>query len=81
MKSRKKSAFTNIVNMSQDIVADALNQIMNAKRAGKKDLELKRFSKLLLSVLAIAKLNKYIKNYKADGIVILIVYKPLVGVF
>ncbi len=49
--------------MSQDILADTLNQIMNALRAGKKELEVKRQSKFLLSVLAIAKLKGYIKNY------------------
>lgn len=53
--------------MSQDTVADALNQIMNMKRAGKEELEIKKHSKLLLSVLAIAKLKGYIKDYKADG--------------
>ncbi|MBS3098967.1 30S ribosomal protein S8 [Candidatus Pacearchaeota archaeon] len=53
--------------MSQDITADALNQIMNAKRAGKKELILQRHSKLLISVLAIAKLRGYVKSYKADG--------------
>ncbi|MCU0642607.1 MAG: 30S ribosomal protein S8 [archaeon] len=53
--------------MSQDIVSDALNQMMNAKRAGKTQVSVKRHSKLLLSVLAIAKLRGYIKNYKADG--------------
>jgi len=50
--------------MSQDIVADALNNIMNAKRAGKTEVEIKRHSKLLLSVLAIAKLKDYIESYK-----------------
>lgn len=53
--------------MSQDTVADALNQIMNIKRAGKTEMEIKHHSKLLLSVLAIAKLKGYVKNYKADG--------------
>ena len=65
--------------MSQDIVADALNQIMNARRAGKKELELKRFSKLLLSVLAIAKLNKYVKNYKTNGTILKIEIGPIHG--
>ena len=50
--------------MSQDTVADALNQIMNARRAGKTEVEVERHSKLLLSVLAIAKLKGYVKNYK-----------------
>jgi small subunit ribosomal protein S8 len=53
--------------MSQDIVADTLNQIMNANRAGKKELELAKHSRFLLSVLAIAKLHGYIKNYSVEG--------------
>lgn len=53
--------------MSQDIIADSLNNLMNAVRAGKKTLVLKRHSKLLLSVLAIAKLKGYVKSYKVDG--------------
>lgn len=53
--------------MSQDSLADALNQIMNIKRAGKSTVEIKKHSKLLLSVLAIAKLKGYLKSYKAEG--------------
>lgn len=53
--------------MSQDIVADTLNQMMNIRRAGKKTLEVKKHSKLLLSVLAIAKLHGYVKNYSVEG--------------
>jgi len=53
--------------MSQDIVADALNQMMNAKRAGKKELEVKHHSNLLLSVLAIGKLRGHVKSYKVNG--------------
>jgi ribosomal protein S8 len=49
--------------MSQDIVSDTLNAITNAKRAGKTLVETRRFSKLLISVLALAKLKGYIKNY------------------
>lgn len=52
--------------MSQDIVADALNKILNAKKAHKERLEVNHHSKLLLSVLAIAKLREYVKNYKVD---------------
>ncbi|MDO8459849.1 MAG: 30S ribosomal protein S8 [Nanoarchaeota archaeon] len=52
--------------MSQDIVSDALNQMMNARRAGKEELIVKHQSKFLISVLAIAKLKGYIKDYKAD---------------
>jgi len=53
--------------MSQDILADALNQVFNAAKAGKTSIVIARHSKLLLSVLAIAKLKKYVKEYKADG--------------
>ncbi len=53
--------------MSQDTVADALNQIMNIRRARKEEVIVKRHSKFLLSVLAIAKLKEYIKDYKVDG--------------
>jgi len=53
--------------MSQDIVADALNQIMNAKRAGKEVVVVNRSSKFLLSVLAIGKLKNYIKGYRMKG--------------
>ncbi len=53
--------------MSQDIVADGLNQIMNAKRARKKEVVLTRYSKLLISVLALAKLKGYIKDYGLDS--------------
>ena len=52
--------------MSQDVIADALNNMMNANRANKSHIEVKRHSKLLLSVLAIAKLKGYVNNYKAD---------------
>lgn len=52
--------------MSQDVVSDALNKIMNAKRAGKNSVELSYHSKLLSSVLAIAKLKGYIKSYRVQ---------------
>jgi len=53
--------------MSQDIVADALNQMLNAMKAGRTSIVVARHSKLLISVLAIAKLKGYVKEYKADG--------------
>ncbi len=53
--------------MSQDIVSDGLNQIMNARKARKTEVTLKRHSKLLISVLAIAKLNNYVKDYRVEG--------------
>jgi small subunit ribosomal protein S8 len=53
--------------MSQDIAADTLNMLMNAKRANKNTVETPRYSKLLLSILAIAKMKGYIENYKVDA--------------
>lgn len=53
--------------MSQDIVADTLNQVMNAKKAGKSEVTVKRHSKFLISILAIGKLKGYIKEYSVDG--------------
>jgi len=52
--------------MSQDVVADGLTQIMNAKRAGKNEATVRRYSKVLLSILAIGKLKGFIKEYKVS---------------
>ncbi len=52
--------------MSQDTVSDTLNQLMNALRAGKSEVEVKKYSKFLLSVLALAKLKGYVESYQAD---------------
>lgn len=46
--------------MSQDIVADALNQIMNAKKARKKEVAIKRYSNFLLNVLDLMKKLKFL---------------------
>ena len=40
-----------IIKMSQDLISDTLNQILNAKRIGKEQVVVKRASKLLLNVL------------------------------
>ncbi len=53
--------------MSQDIISDTLNQIMNAKRTKKNYVVVKRNSKLLFGLLEIAKINGYIESYKAKG--------------
>lgn len=53
--------------MSQDIISDALNKIMNAKKARKHTVELIYHSKLLSSIFAIAKLKGYIKSYKVEN--------------
>ncbi len=53
--------------MSQDIVADALNMIKNAKRARKEIVKIDRISNLLIEVLKIMKQKNAIKKYKIDG--------------
>ena len=52
--------------MSQDIVADALNKMLNAKKARKENLLINMHSKMLVSILAIAKLKGDVKDYKID---------------
>jgi small subunit ribosomal protein S8 len=52
--------------MSQDIVADILNQIMNAKKAGKTELIVKKHSKLLRNILDLAKESGYL-TYEVMG--------------
>ena len=46
--------------MSQDIVADGLNEIMNAKRIEKRELVIKRYSKVLLALFKMMKERGYI---------------------
>ncbi len=53
--------------MSQDIVADALNTIKNAKNAGKENIEIKRISKLLIEILKIMKQKGAVKKYKINS--------------
>jgi len=53
--------------MSQDVVADVLNQIMNMKRAKKNVVTTTKFSKLLLNVLDIMKETGYIEYELKDG--------------
>ena len=52
--------------MSQDIVADILNQIMNAKRAKKKLIIVNRNSRLLRNVLDIIKEQGHL-DYSVEG--------------
>ena len=47
--------------MSQDIVSDGLNQIMNAKRVGKKELTLDKYSKVLVNLLELMKKNGHVE--------------------
>ncbi len=53
--------------MSKDIIADTLNQIMNARRSRQDSVTVKSHSKLLISLLALAKLKGYIKDYKLEN--------------
>lgn len=53
--------------MSQDIVADALNQIMNAKRVEKKNIHIKRSSKFLINVLGSMKKRGYVDYSVTEG--------------
>lgn len=52
--------------MSQDIIADALNQIMNAKKAKKTNVVITKHSKLLRNILDIAKDSGYL-DYQING--------------
>ncbi len=53
--------------MSQDIVADALNMIRNAKKARKTEVKIKRISNLLIEVLKIMKQEGVVKKYKINS--------------
>lgn len=52
--------------MSQDIVADTLNQIMNAKKAKKTEVVVHKNSKLLRNILDMAKKDGHL-DYSVDG--------------
>jgi len=52
--------------MSQDIIADALNMMKNAKKARKETLRVNRISKLLIEILKIMKQKGAVKKYKID---------------
>ena len=51
--------------MSQDIVADGLNEIMNARRIEKRELTIKRYSKVLLNLFEMMKAKGHI-DYEVD---------------
>ena len=53
--------------MSQDIVADALNMMRNARKAGKETVKINRVSKLFTEILKIMRENGAVKKYKIDG--------------
>ena len=53
--------------MSQDIVADALNMIRNAKKAKKEVVNVKIISNILIEILKIMKQKNAIKRYKINS--------------
>lgn len=53
--------------MSQDIVADALNMMLNAKKARKESVRINRISNLLIEILKIMKYKGAVKKYKIDS--------------
>jgi small subunit ribosomal protein S8 len=57
----------NTAKMSQDTVADALNMIRNAKKAGRESVQINRISNLLIEILKIMKQKGAIKRYKIDS--------------
>jgi len=63
--------------MSQDIVADCLNQIMNAKIAGRQEIEVTRISKLLVNVLEIMKKYGYIDFKEGKGKIVIKIKEEL----
>nr|AJS12896.1 small subunit ribosomal protein S8 [uncultured archaeon] len=52
--------------MSQDIIADALNQIMNAKKAREEEVKIRKHSKFLINILDLMKRMGYLE-YKKEG--------------
>ena len=52
--------------MSQDVVADGLNEIMNAKRVEKRELVIRRYSKVLVGLLDMMKAAGHI-DYEVDA--------------
>ena len=52
--------------MSQDIVADGLNQIMNARRVEKRELTINRYSKVLLALFEMMRSKGHI-DFSVDA--------------
>lgn len=62
--------------MSQDIVSDALNQIMNAKKARKQEVIVSRSSKFLINLLELFKEQGYL-DFKSEDKKIIIKIKKI----
>ena len=52
--------------MAQDVVADAMNMMKNAKNAGKEVVEVKIVSNLIIEILKIMKKKEAVKKYKIN---------------
>jgi len=52
--------------MSHDVVADGLNMMLNAKRAGKEVVVVTKMSNLFIEILKIMKQKDVIKKYKIN---------------
>ena len=52
--------------MSQDIVSDGLNQVMNARRVEKTELKINRISKVLINIFEMMKENGHIDYEVSD---------------
>lgn len=53
--------------MSVDPFAEAINQIKTSARAGKKEIVLNRFNKLIVNVLRVLKEEGYIEDFEIVG--------------
>lgn len=54
--------------MAQDIISDALNNIMNVKRLEKTEVRIKRVSKVLIKLFEMMKADGYIDFEVIDGV-------------
>ena len=54
--------------MKSDIISDALNMIMNAKKVEKREIQIEKTSKFLVNVLQMMKDQKYIDFEVEDGL-------------
>lgn len=62
--------------MSQDIVADGLNKMMNALKARKTSVEIARHSKLLVNILEIMKKYGYV-DYSIEDRILKVEFKEI----
>ncbi len=53
--------------MAQDIISDALNNIMNIRRVEKKEVRIKKISKVLISLLEMMKEDGYLDFEIVEG--------------